>query len=432
MIHVGDVVVGSCPKTITRTYRGTDPCGNTQTCTQIITVDDTTPPVITCPPDVSATAGPTGCVVLNIGTATATDNCTGVVSITHNAPVQFCTGTTSVTWTATDLCGNVASCTQTVEVGGGTICATKYYDENANGVQDPGEPGIPGWLILVTGAASFSGLTDASGTVCFTAGAGNYVVTEGTPNESNWVHTTPTSVNVTLGTSANVSFGNYCFDGPSGGKTIGFWRNPNGKAILQANDPAWRNLLNSLNLRNALGGDFTVPGGSFNSAFDVFKNWLQAANASNMAYMLSAQLTATVLSANFGTLDDSANVVFPGGLAGGGVCIVPFLSVAQPITCGAPPLLSLTGTPGSMACGCTSNNGVVSISDLIARADCLLGAYPVAIAAGTVRTYEDGREVPARHHQQQRGRRIRLRGRDALHPLRERRHLPVQLPAAVT
>ena len=84
---------------------------------------------------------------MNIGTATATDNCTGMVTVTNNAPVLFCVGPTIVTWTATDACGNTATCTQTVTVGGAELCATKFYDENANGVQDMGEPGIAGWQI---------------------------------------------------------------------------------------------------------------------------------------------------------------------------------------------------------------------------------------------------------------------------------------------
>src|SRR6185436_1742148 len=134
----------------------TDPCGNTSTCTQTINVDDTTPPTITCPPDVAVADNGMGCQVLNIGIATAVDNCTGIITITNDAPVLFCVGDTTVTWTATDACGNVATCTQNVSIGGG-ICATKYYDENANGMQDPGEPGIPGWLITVSGGASLSG-----------------------------------------------------------------------------------------------------------------------------------------------------------------------------------------------------------------------------------------------------------------------------------
>ena len=45
----GDVWNGTCPRIITRTYMATDSCGNTTQCTQTITVDDVTPPTITCP-----------------------------------------------------------------------------------------------------------------------------------------------------------------------------------------------------------------------------------------------------------------------------------------------------------------------------------------------------------------------------------------------
>jgi len=49
----GDVMTASngvSRFTIARTYRATDRCGNTATCEQLITVNDATPPVITCPP----------------------------------------------------------------------------------------------------------------------------------------------------------------------------------------------------------------------------------------------------------------------------------------------------------------------------------------------------------------------------------------------
>ncbi|MCW5907365.1 MAG: HYR domain-containing protein [Chitinophagales bacterium] len=48
-------------------------------------------------------------------TATATDNC-GIASVTNDAPATFPVGTTTVTWTATDVNGNTATCTQDVTV----------------------------------------------------------------------------------------------------------------------------------------------------------------------------------------------------------------------------------------------------------------------------------------------------------------------------
>lgn len=46
--HVSDVASGTCPKTIVRTYKATDMCGNVATCTQTITVHDTIPPALGC------------------------------------------------------------------------------------------------------------------------------------------------------------------------------------------------------------------------------------------------------------------------------------------------------------------------------------------------------------------------------------------------
>src|SRR5439155_368307 len=65
---------------IDRTWKATDGCNNTATCVQHITFVDTTAPVITCPPDKQLQCGDSTCPS-NTGTATATDNCGGVVQI---------------------------------------------------------------------------------------------------------------------------------------------------------------------------------------------------------------------------------------------------------------------------------------------------------------------------------------------------------------
>jgi len=117
VVFVGDVSDGqTCPETITRTYQATDFCGNSATCTQIITVDDTTPPLITCPADISVQCDdPTEPSFT--GTATATDNCSAVGNITI-AHSDYVSGGIVRTWTATDECGNQSSCVQTITVLG--------------------------------------------------------------------------------------------------------------------------------------------------------------------------------------------------------------------------------------------------------------------------------------------------------------------------
>ncbi|KIA86136.1 hypothetical protein OA85_00125 [Flavobacterium sp. AED] len=110
---------GNCPGnySVTRTWTATDDCGNTATCSRTIAVQDTTPPVITCPTVVSLINCP---ATPNFGTATATDTCDPNVAITF-ADVTTpgnCPGNYSVTrtWTATDDCGNTATCNRTINV----------------------------------------------------------------------------------------------------------------------------------------------------------------------------------------------------------------------------------------------------------------------------------------------------------------------------
>jgi hypothetical protein len=111
---LGSIVSNGCNRSQTRTYTATDACGNSSTCTQVFNwVVDTTRPTITCPANVTVACG----VQPVLGTPTVSDNCGGSVTVTNNAPPTFPTGTTTVTWTARDACGNTATCTQTVTVG---------------------------------------------------------------------------------------------------------------------------------------------------------------------------------------------------------------------------------------------------------------------------------------------------------------------------
>ncbi|MCU0434583.1 MAG: HYR domain-containing protein [Bacteroidia bacterium] len=101
----------------TVTWTVTDVNGNSATCTQVVTVTDNELPTITCPAAVSASADNGSCVAtgVNLGSATTADNC-GVASVTNNAPTSFPVGSTTVTWTVTDVNGNSATCTQVVTV----------------------------------------------------------------------------------------------------------------------------------------------------------------------------------------------------------------------------------------------------------------------------------------------------------------------------
>ncbi len=90
-----------------------DASGNCTSDTTTILVQDTAPPSLTVPADVTVEAtGPS--MYVDIGTANASD--AFPVTITNDAPEMFDKGATVVTWTATDANGNTTTTTQTVVV----------------------------------------------------------------------------------------------------------------------------------------------------------------------------------------------------------------------------------------------------------------------------------------------------------------------------
>ncbi|MDH3650553.1 MAG: T9SS type A sorting domain-containing protein, partial [Saprospiraceae bacterium] len=122
VVTFGDVVTpGACPQesVITRTWTATDACGNSSTCVQTITVDDSTPPVITCPADVTIECTESSDPA-NTGSATATDNCDNSPVVTFGDVVTpgACPQESVITrtWTATDACGNSSTCVQTITI----------------------------------------------------------------------------------------------------------------------------------------------------------------------------------------------------------------------------------------------------------------------------------------------------------------------------
>jgi hypothetical protein len=128
-----DSVSGGCPnpKVITRTWRATDACGQSSTCVQTITVDDTTPPELECPPDLTiGCSESTG--TPRTGQATATDNCDNTVTITFtDTRSGTCPATITRTWSAADDCQNSITCNQTITIRDDGLCpATPGYWKN--------------------------------------------------------------------------------------------------------------------------------------------------------------------------------------------------------------------------------------------------------------------------------------------------------------
>jgi len=108
------------------TYSATDAAGNTSTATQLVTVQDTTMPVVIAPVDITVQATDANNIVIDIGQATASDTVDGAPAIANDAPVDYAPGsTTQVTWTATDSSGNVGAAVQNITVVAVQMCVVQ-------------------------------------------------------------------------------------------------------------------------------------------------------------------------------------------------------------------------------------------------------------------------------------------------------------------
>jgi uncharacterized repeat protein (TIGR01451 family) len=188
------------------------------------------------------------------------------------------------------------------------ICGYKFYDTNANGLWDAGEPPVVGFKIELYSGATLLDIefTAADGSYCFDGlDAGTYTVHEVLPSGS-WIPTTLTSITVTLlsgEVSMDNNFGNLCLKPGYGGKTLGYWANA-GNKLIDSSDVAY---LNTLSLYKP---SWSYPPFSSNidTARSQIRNYLLSANAKNMWWMLSAQLIAIILNVRHGYLDGSTLV----------------------------------------------------------------------------------------------------------------------------
>jgi hypothetical protein len=206
------------------------------------------------------------------------------------------------------------------------IVGNKFYDANTDGAWDSNEPGIGGWRIYKqppetpdeTDTTSVGQIGQYSFLVA--PNSGLYTITEGRPSvgffpSSVWMPTTATSgdVNVETQDVEGPDFGNVCL-GSGGGLTLGFWSNNNGQAIMKEGNNNFVNsiaFLNSLNLRNADGSHFNITKTGLDG-YKQYRSWLLSATATNMPYMLSAQLSAMELNVKYSKVAGSALVYAPG------------------------------------------------------------------------------------------------------------------------
>ncbi|MCB0760875.1 MAG: T9SS type A sorting domain-containing protein, partial [Flavobacteriales bacterium] len=130
-----EVLQGSCPAeyVLTRTYTATDACGNTTSDEQMITVVDTTAPILVAGPDMTIECDEE----VPGADYTVEDNCS-TVEVVYNdvitegdCPQEY---TITRTYSATDACGNTASDVQIIAVVDTTapVLAGVPQDETVN------------------------------------------------------------------------------------------------------------------------------------------------------------------------------------------------------------------------------------------------------------------------------------------------------------
>jgi hypothetical protein len=202
------------------------------------------------------------------------------------------------------------------------VSGASYYDANANGRWDSGEPGIPGWRIDYHDGVSDVIWSGADGTFSTFLMADSYSFKAAQAIAGTWVQTGNTvsqlatygaatatlnadkSYDITVADDSGVSglyFGSLCL-GAGGGRTLGFWSNKNGQAMINASDLAF---LSSLSLRDAAGNPFDPATNA------QLKSWLLSGTATNMAYMLSVQLATMELNVRKGLVSPSMLIQAP-------------------------------------------------------------------------------------------------------------------------
>jgi hypothetical protein len=228
-----------------------------------------------------------------------------------------------------------------------------FYDKNANGMKDSGEPGLGGWLIrIVDGNNKVLTATTASDGTYSIAGVGPGIQTLTEAPQVGFTQSSKNPAPFQAMSGMNVSganFGNVMI-GQGGGKSISFWTSASGQAIYNSADLAGLHLVQD-------NGSAFVPG-----AFSDFKKWvLNSGLSGNDAYQLSVQLALAQLNVSNNFVDPTESV-FVGAI------------------------------PESAHLGSLVNtNGYVNIQALLTNANNFLAdsANDNTVASSPARTYEE-------------------------------------------
>ena len=194
------------------------------TCSFTVTVNDTQPPTITCPANVTASNTPGMCsAVVNYGAVSATDNCTApAIVCSQPSGSTFPVGTTTVTCTATDAASNTATCSFTVTVND-TQAPTITCPANVTATANTMQGGVPGANATYPAPTVTDNCPGVVTTVC-TPASGSFF-----PQGTTTVNCTATdpggnSASCSFTVTVSVTF-DVCFD-EQNGNTLSFVTNP--------------------------------------------------------------------------------------------------------------------------------------------------------------------------------------------------------------
>jgi hypothetical protein len=256
----------------------------------------------------------------------------------------------------------------------GTLHIRKYYDANANGLYDTGETYLTGWKFRIHDHVDWVRYTPANMVLDASTPLNTYYVSEYMPLQSNWIETDPSTgpidtassmevppvsatgtrvqqITLNNGDDETLQFGNVCL-GSGGGLTMGFWSNTNGKKLYGTDDNA---LLVGLNLvqNTAKKNSGQLQGTAFDpSGFSNYSGWLLKAESTNMAYMLSAQLSAMELNVLNGKVTPTSMIYAP-------------------------------GAPSA------NSAGFATVQAVMDAANAELALHPTSVQAGATRTYQE-------------------------------------------
>jgi hypothetical protein len=160
-ITFSDVIVTNitCNQTIERTWTATNPSDSnlSVSCVQVIQLVDTTAPVFTSfPTNISVSGTGNNCTANATWAVPVVSDACGNVTLTssHNSGSLFSQGTTTVTYTATDGCGNTVSGSFVITVSCATCNTLPTITCPANYVACPGTSSDPALTGFATGNIS--------------------------------------------------------------------------------------------------------------------------------------------------------------------------------------------------------------------------------------------------------------------------------------